>query len=97
MRALIFAIAATLIAVTPSAADATLPACAPQPEMAAYLAERYGEQPVEGGLVSGGVGLIELYRNDAAGTWTLIATRATDRLSCVIATGTDWAEQGEGS
>jgi len=61
--------------------------CAPFREMAAFLAERYGETPRAVGLV-GQDRVVQVFAG-AGGSWTILVTTAAGR-SCILAAGEGW-------
>lgn len=67
----------------------SLSGCGPHQEIADRLKDS-GYSMIAGGLIEGGVLFFEVYV-DEAGDWVALLTRASDRLSCVKAAGSDWA------
>jgi hypothetical protein len=73
----------------PGAADAQEQpqACAPRAQVIAKLADRFGETLRDLGY--GRSGVVEVYRSDETGTWTILMSRP-DGISCMIAEGRIW-------
>jgi hypothetical protein len=63
--------------------------CAERTQIAERLTTAYSEQLAGGGLQSSN-GLIEVWTTETGSTWTILMTRP-DGISCVMATGTNWA------
>jgi hypothetical protein len=65
------------------------PACAPRDKMVAKLADKFGETLQSLGVLGEGVAVLEVYRSEESGTWTILETRP-DGNSCLMAAGSDW-------
>ena len=63
--------------------------CAERTQIAERLTTAYAEHLTSGGLQSS-KGLIEVWTAADGATWTILMTRP-DGISCVMATGTNWA------
>jgi hypothetical protein len=59
--------------------------CAPADKMFAYLADKYDEQPIGGGILSGGTKVVIAAAPDGA-TFTFVFLN-TQGLACLMATG----------
>lgn len=68
--------------------------CAQLAELAAGLAEHYGEKPVAMGLQPNGQ-LLEIFASPDSGTWTALTTSPAG-LACVVATGKGWQQGAPG-
>ena len=77
-------LAAMMLAAQSALADGTA-VCAPREQVAARLAERFGETPRAMGL-NGDAALLEIFASEETGSWTLVITGA-DGTACIIATG----------
>ena len=64
------------------------PQCDMRDNVLVLLADRYGEQPVAMG-VAGQAAVMEMFANDATGTWSLTMT-LPDGMMCLMASGTDY-------
>lgn len=74
---------------TPPVPAQPAPRCFARDRLVANLAATYSEHLAGGGLQSA-TGLIEVWTTATGSTWTILMTRP-DGISCVMATGTDWA------
>lgn len=77
------------LASVPMPATAGPAFCAERTQIAERLTTAYAEQLAGGGLQSSN-GLIEVWTTETGSTWTILMTRP-DGISCVMATGTNWA------
>lgn len=93
-----YALALT-ICLIPNAAGAdtfNIP-CGDYKEATDQLREKYHEEMIQGGVTTGGAGVVEIWAAPDGATWTIIA-HAPDGKSCLLAAGTDWGAirpQGE--
>jgi len=88
MARLILALA---LLASPAAAQT---ACAPHADMAALLAERWGETREWVALDRAGQ-MVEGWASDA-GTWTVTVTTPADLRACIVAAGIAYEEEPEG-
>lgn len=59
--------------------------CAARKALVAELSEKYGEAPRALGLQQGR-GVVELFANEASGSWTILVT-SPEGISCLLAAG----------
>jgi hypothetical protein len=85
-----FAVAAILLSPVPAA---ELP-CAPTDRTSELLDRTYGGMPVSTGLQQNGQ-LLQIYASPTTRTWTAVTT-TPQGVSCVLATGQRWGEDGAG-
>ena len=64
--------------------------CLPRDKMVAYMADRWKEQRVAGGLQ--GTNLVEIFASLNGETWTLVATDPNSMVSCMITSGEWWQQ-----
>jgi hypothetical protein len=87
-------------AMAQQASQAT-PACAPYPTVVKNLAGSYHEHPVARAIGGEGQALMVVFASEHGATWTAVSVRPKDRLTCIVAAGTDWQidqmAMGEGS
>jgi len=67
-------------------------ACAPRAQVTEHLIQKFGETRRGAGLVNARQ-ILEVWRSDETGSWTILMTRA-DGLSCIVATGNAWHDAG---
>jgi len=65
-------------------------ACLPRDRLVESLSDKFSESLAGGGLQSAEQ-LIEIWRSEASGSFTIIMTRP-DGVSCVVATGENWQD-----
>ncbi|MDH3668314.1 MAG: hypothetical protein OEN23_15410 [Paracoccaceae bacterium] len=87
----ISALAVGVVTLTSIGADAQV-ACGQRDAVVAKLGEKYGEVRRGGGL-TGSTAIFEVWASDATGTWTILKT-TPDGLSCVMAVGDGWHDDG---
>ena len=63
--------------------------CGPREAVVAMLADRHGEAQVGYGVAQGAI--LEVWRNTASGTWTVVIT-TPDGQSCMVADGQGWQD-----
>jgi hypothetical protein len=64
------------------------PRCAPHAQIIGILAAQYGETQ-QGYGINTGDALVEVYANREAGTFTILATKATGE-ACIVTDGGGW-------
>ncbi|MEM8631491.1 MAG: hypothetical protein AAGF74_09655 [Pseudomonadota bacterium] len=79
---------AVLAATAPAALAQTY--CADRTDVTERLTAKWGEVFSGGGLQNA-TAVIEVWTNDAEGTWTILRTQA-DGTTCVMASGTNWRD-----
>jgi hypothetical protein len=84
------AVAAALVAATPTAEAETRQACAQRDKVIRKLEEKFGETLRSLGLHQAD-GIVEVYSSDETGTWTILMTRP-DGMSCLLASGQLWEQ-----
>jgi len=84
------ALAAGLIAATPTAEAEGRQTCAKRDQVIRKLEERFGETLRSIGLHQTD-GVVEIYSSETTGTWTILMTRP-DGLSCLLASGQLWEQ-----
>jgi hypothetical protein len=84
------AIAAALLAATPTAEAETRQACAKRDQVVRKLAEKFGETLRSIGLHQSD-GVVEVYSSEETGTWTILMTRP-DGMTCLLASGQLWEQ-----
>lgn len=89
MKPLFASLLAFLLLTGPAVAQT----CEPRPDMAAKLADKYGESMQFSGLqkTRGGQAVLEVWASPETGTYTVLLSHANG-LSCIIAVGTDFFE-----
>ena len=88
MRLIAAAIALALAAFFMTASPALALHCHPREAWAEFLAEKYGERPVEFGVTISG-GLMERFATPDGKTWTFLITDPNG-TSCAVAAGAGW-------
>lgn len=86
LRRLVCALVMAVLVSGPASAQGAQ--CGPTADVAARLAQGWGESPVAMGL--NGQVLVQLWGNAETGTWTLTATTAAG-LTCVVGSGEGFA------
>lgn len=86
LRRLVCALVLAILVAGPGAAQGAQ--CGPTADVAARLAQGWGETPVAMGL--NGQVMVQLWGNAETGTWTLTATTAAG-LTCVVGSGEGFA------
>jgi hypothetical protein len=84
------AVAAGLLAATPTAEAEGRQACARREQVIARLAEKFGETLRSIGLHQTD-GVVEVYSSEETGTWTILMTRP-DGMTCLLAAGQLWEQ-----
>ena len=72
------------------AGAASAQSCGPREHIVSLLQDTHQEVPHGAGL-AGDASMVEVFKSNDSGTWTVIITRASG-VSCVIAAGTDWLD-----
>lgn len=84
-------VAATLIAMATTAADAQTIPCGSHAQIAAFLKDKFQELQDAFGVV-GDKAVLELYVSDGGATWTILLTDISGR-SCILAAGDTWEQK----
>ena len=87
MKNLFYSIAIALLFLWPSAVLGQS-LCGPHDEVFANLYENAKESPVFQGLVSDG-NMVEIVAS-FDGSWSLVYTRPSDNMTCIVAIGNSW-------
>jgi hypothetical protein len=82
------AIAAALLAATPTAEAEGRQACAKREQVVRKLEEKFGETLRSIGLHHTDA-VVEVYSSEETGTWTILMTRP-DGMTCLLAAGQLW-------
>ena len=69
-----------------SPAMAQQPNCASSSDVYDIMSQRFGEVRQTIGVTQGGA-LVEQWANEATGSWTIVVTDPTSRLTCIVADG----------
>ena len=69
-------------------AQASQVACATRAQVTEHLKQKFGETRRSAGLVDSRQ-ILEVWRSDETGSWTILMTRA-DGVSCIVAAGSAW-------
>lgn len=64
--------------------------CARLDQIASFLKDQFGEEPVSLGLGSNGQ-LLQIFASEATRSWTVVTTTPTG-MACVLATGEHWEQ-----
>lgn len=85
-------LAVTIYAAIRAEAQTARPACGDRAVIVERLVTRWGETMAGGGLQSATV-VIEVWRSEETGTWTILQSHANG-VTCVVASGVAWIKGG---
>jgi hypothetical protein len=68
----------------------TVPTCAPYETVIASLASSYHEFPIASAIGGQGTARMIIFASADGSTWTAVSVRPKDKLTCIIAAGTDF-------